>query len=117
MKITSRQWKFVTLLVVVAIVCLLRSPEFIAFASVLDAIGIDLFITLLSAQFLGICGSYLKPVCLNSFQRFGRPLLFNVRCLLLAIPGVARIVETTSCLLWFCFATVERSVYNRKAYA
>jgi hypothetical protein len=92
-KMNARKWRVLTVAVVVAIVCLVTMPEFLAFASVLDAIGVDVFLTLATLQITAVFATQLKPMFFSFFERQGPRVRHALQCLAGAVPGIQRILE------------------------
>jgi hypothetical protein len=92
-KMNARKWRVLTVLVVVAIICLVTMPEFLAFASVLDAIGVDIFLTLAALQMTAVFATHLKPMFVSSVKRRGPRVRHAMQCLAGAVPGIQRMLE------------------------
>lgn len=89
MKFRSGPWqhRVVALLTALVILCIASNPELSVFVPVLDALGLDVLIYLVSAQLSVVIGSTVWPYLLQLYQRWGRRILRYVSQLVFSASG------------------------------
>ncbi|HET9034305.1 MAG TPA: hypothetical protein VFN25_15550 [Dokdonella sp.] len=92
-KMTPRRWRVLTVVVVMVIVCLATMPEAVYFASMIDAIGVDVLIAFVSIQLTAILAIPLRPMLESFMKHQRRRFLPALRFLVRATPGIPRIID------------------------
>ncbi len=110
MQITSRQWRWLTFAVVIAVFLYATGPEAFMLASLLDSIGIDVFIALVGFQFLGIFASTIRPWFQDVVRRYLERASRFLFCFARAIPNVGAMTQATRVAVLFAVVFAGKAV-------
>lgn len=89
MQITSRQWRWLTVTILVAIFLYADGPETLMFTSPLDSIGMDVFTGLIGFPFVLLFSAILSHWIQPLIRRYLEPAKRCLRCLARAIANFA----------------------------
>jgi hypothetical protein len=80
----KRAWAILTFVVLLMII---SHPELRLLFPLIDALGIDVLLTLLSVQFISLFGDYVKPSLLLAYNNLLLPAIGKLHSLLMFLSG------------------------------
>ena len=101
MKPTSRQWRWLTIAAVIAILLVTSGPESLIFVSLLDSIGIEVFIALIALQLSGVCSAALNPWAQETTRQYLEWAKHFLRSIARAIPNIGSMTQGAHVALLF----------------
>ena len=85
----DKKWRkrTVAILTFVVLLMIISHPELRLLFPLIDVLGIDVLITLLSVQFISLFGDYVKPSLLFAYHNLLHPAIGKLHSLLMFLSG------------------------------